>query len=355
MKQATISRFRAPGLLGAFFLCAGLALSGCRAKRQTEDWSGHKQQAPVAVEEVPAAPAPAVAPVAAKTPEPPVAAPAIETVDGTAVRFVTYNVENWLTMERYENGKRVASPKPEKERHAVVQALLAARPDILGISEIGNETDVKDLQKHLADAGMPLPHSHLNRGADDTRSLAILSKYPIGKTVSRDNLAYRMQGEEFKMQRGILDAVIDTPAGSFRFLGVHLKSKREVDEGDQEEMRRNEAHLLRREVDAILNGDPGARLVVYGDFNDTRNSSSIRTAQGPGRSPTALTTIPLKDSRGHYWTHHWDFQDVYSRIDYVMVSPALKDLVDREHSKILDGEEVAGASDHRPLLVILKQ
>ncbi|MCW1914233.1 endonuclease/exonuclease/phosphatase family protein [Luteolibacter sp. GHJ8] len=349
MKKATALFHRAPGLLGAFFLC--LALPACRDKQQTEDWSGHKQEAP-AVKEAPPAP-PAAAPT--KAPAPPAPAPAAAATDPGSVRFVAYNVENWLTMERYANGKRIASPKPEKERQAVVKALLSAKPDILGISEIGNEDDVKDLQKHLADAGMPLPHSHLNRGADDTRSLVILSKFPIGKTAARDNLAYRIQGEEFKMQRGILDATINTPVGAFRFLGVHLKSKREVDEGDQEEMRRSEAHLLRREVDAILRDDPEARLVVYGDFNDTRNSPTIRTAQGPARSAAALTTIPLKDSRGQFWTHHWDYQDVYSRIDYVMVSPILRDLVDRDHSKILDGEETAGASDHRPLLVILKQ
>jgi endonuclease/exonuclease/phosphatase family metal-dependent hydrolase len=345
MKQATILRHRAPGLLGAFFLY--IALSACRDKQQTEDWSGHKQEAPAALTVAPPAPAPA------KTPEAPT--PGAAAVDTTSIRFVSYNVENWLTMERFANGKGATSAKPEKERKAVVQALLAAKPDILGVSEIGNEDDVKDLQRHLADVGIPLPHSHLNRGADDTRSLVILSRFPIGKTVARDNLAYRIQGEEFKMQRGILDATIATPVGPFRFLGVHLKSKREVDEGDQEEMRRSESHLLRREVDAILREDPEARLVVYGDFNDTRNSPTLRTAQGPARSNSALTTIPLRDSRGHLWTHHWDYQDVYSRFDYVMVSPVLRDLVDRDHSKILDGEETAGASDHRPLLVILKQ
>ena len=344
MKQATILRHRAPGLLGAFFL--SIALSACRDKQQTEDWSGHKQEAPAALTVAPA-------PASAKPPEAPT--PAAAAVDTTSIRFVSYNVENWLTMERFTNGKRSTSPKPQKERKAVVQALLAAKPDILGVSEIGTEDDVKDLQEHLADVGIPLPHSHLNHGADDTRSLVILSKFPIGKTVARENLTYRIQGEEFKMQRGILDATIATPVGPFRFLGVHLKSKREVDEGDQEEMRRSESHLLRREVDAILREDPGARLVVYGDFNDTRNSPTLRTAQGPARSNSALTTIPLRDSRGHLWTHHWDYQDVYSRFDYVMVSPILKDLVDRDHSKILDGEETAGASDHRPLLVILKQ
>jgi len=348
MKQRTFARLLAPGFLGAFFL--SLSLAGCKDKDKSSDWSGHKApaEAPKTVS-TPAAPAVAPAPVVAKPP-----AVAEEPADALAVRFVTYNVENWLSMERVVNGKRIASPKPEKERAAVVKALLSAKPDILGISEIGNEEDVKDLQKYLVDAGMPLPHSHLNRGADPTRSLVLLSKFPIGKTVAREELTYRLQGTEHRMQRGILDATVDTPAGPFRFIGVHLKSKREVDDGEEEEMRRNEAHLLRRELDTLLSEDPQARLVVYGDMNDTRNSPSIRTVHGQGKDPKTLVMIALKDSRGHMWTHHWDFQDVYSRIDYVMVSTALKKSVDFDHSMIIDNEDVAGASDHRPLLVILR-
>ena len=331
-----------------------LALAACRDKDQGGDWAG--QKVVKAADEAPK-PVPAPAPAAPSQEAPALAAlPAAAEVakDSSTVRFVTYNVRNWLTMERTEGGDRAAAPKPEKERAAVTQALLAAKPDILGVAEIGNEEDVKDLQKHLSDAGWPMPNAHLNRGIDPTRSLVILSKYPIGKTVPRDDLSYRLQGEEFKMQRGILDASIETPRGTFRFLGVHLKSKREIQEGNEEEMRRNEAHLLRRELDEILAEDPQARLVVYGDFNDTRNSPSIRAIQGSGRDANALTTLPLKDSRGEYWTHHWDFQDVYSRIDYVMLSPALKDSVDRKNSKILDTQEVTKASDHRPLLVLLK-
>jgi endonuclease/exonuclease/phosphatase family metal-dependent hydrolase len=156
------------------------------------------------------------------------------------------------------------------------------------------------------------------------------------------------------MQRGILDASLHTPAGDFRFLGVHLKSKREVEEGDQEEMRRSEAHLLRREIDSILQSDAQARLVVYGDFNDTRQSPTVKTVHGSGNG-SRLNMIALKDSRGHYWTHHWDFQDVYSRIDYVMVSQSLRRSVEWDFCKILDNDAVAGASDHRPLLVILKK
>jgi endonuclease/exonuclease/phosphatase family metal-dependent hydrolase len=339
----------APGFLGAFLL--PLALMGCKDQDRSDDWAGHpKSESPaVAVAAAPAAAPKRVTPVAA---DPVVDS---EPADEGSVRFIAYNVENWLTMDRYVDGKSLkGSPKPEKEKLAIAELLADAKPDILGISEIGNEEDVKDLQAYLAKAGHPMPHFHDNRGADPTRSLVLISRFPIGKTVMRDDLTYSSKGREYAMQRGILDATVETPAGAYRFLGLHLKSKRETEDGDQEDMRRNEGHLLRREIDEILSEDPDARLVVYGDLNDTRQSSTIRTIHGGGKNPKSLLMIALKDSRGHFWTHHWDFQDVYSRIDYVLVSGALRNSIDWDRCKIIDNDAVAGASDHRPLLVILK-
>lgn len=339
----------APGFLGAFLL--PLALMGCKDQDRSDDWAGHpKSESPaVAVAAAPAAAPKRVTPVAA---DPVVDS---EPADEGSVRFIAYNVENWLTMDRYVDGKSLkGSPKPEKEKLAIAELLADAKPDILGISEIGNEEDVKDLQAYLAKAGHPMPHFHVNRGADPTRSLVLISRFPIGKTVMRDDLTYSSKGREYAMQRGILDATVETPAGAYRFLGLHLKSKRETEDGGQEDMRRNEGHLLRREIDEILSEDPDARLVVYGDLNDTRQSSTIRTIHGGGKNPKSLLMIALKDSRGHFWTHHWDFQDVYSRIDYVLVSGALRNSIDWDRCKIIDNDAVAGASDHRPLLVILK-
>ena len=339
----------APGLLGAFLL--PLALLGCKDQDQSDDWAGHPKPETPAV-------AVAAAPAAAPKPVTPVAADPVVDSDPAeegSVRFIAYNVENWLTMDRYVDGKSLkGSPKPDKEKLAIAELLADAKPDILGISEIGNEEDVKDLQAYLAKAGHPMPHFHVNRGADPTRSLVLISRFPIGKTVMRDDLTYSSKGREYAMQRGILDATVETPAGAYRFLGLHLKSKRETEDGDQEDMRRNEGHLLRREIDEILSEDPDARLVVYGDLNDTRQSSTIRTIHGGGKNPKSLLMIALKDSRGHFWTHHWDFQDVYSRIDYVLVSGALRNSIDWDRCKIIDNDAVAGASDHRPLLVILK-
>jgi endonuclease/exonuclease/phosphatase family metal-dependent hydrolase len=326
----------APALLGAFLLPL-LAIS-CREKDRVADWAGNSP----AVAAVQVA---TTAPKAAKTPA----------REASLVRFVSYNVENWLTMDRQVDGKSVkGAPKPLKERQAIARLLAEARPDLLGISEIGAAEDLRDLQRFLEKAGHPMPHAHLHHGVDPTRGLAFLSRHPIVKTVRRETLTYRSQGREHGMQRGILDATVATPAGEFRFLGVHLKSKRETEDGDQADMRLHEAHLLRREIDAILRDDPRARLVVYGDLNDSRQSPAVRTIHGRGKNPESLMMIALKDSRGHYWTHHWEFQDIYSRIDYVMVSQALRGEVVWDRCAILDGEGVAGASDHRPLLVIFR-
>lgn len=341
MRPAGYFRRCAPGLLGAFLW--PWLMAGCEEKESVADWEGSP---------------PVLAAVAAATEPrdlPPAESAAVVPAKAAPVSFVSYNVENWLTMDRPVEGKiRKGSPKPLKERQAVAGVIAGAKPDILGVSEIGSEADVRDLQDFLKRAGHPMPHSHHHRGSDPTRGLALLSRYPIGKTVTRDDLNYRSKGRSYGMQRGILDATVDSPAGRFRFLGVHLKSKRETDDGDQADMRLNEAHLLRREVDAILREDPRARLVVYGDLNDSRQSPAVRTVHGRGKSEAALLMVALKDSRGHYWTHHWQFEDIYSRLDYVMVSSALRQSVDWDRCKILDGPEVAAASDHRPLLVILK-
>lgn len=336
----------APTLLGAFFF----ALAGCQEKDQSGDWAGQKVPAPVEqpTKTAPPAPAPTVEPAA------PVVAQEAEVAEGT-VRFLSYNVQNWLTMEREVNGRREPGrPKPDAEKQAVAALIAAEKPDIVGVSEIGTEEDVKDLQAKLEQAGYPLEHFHLNQGSDPTRRLVLLSKFPITKAVTREDLTYRSNGKEYAMQRGILDATVETPVGAYRFLGVHFKSKREITDGDQEDMRRNEAHLLRREINAIIEQEPEARLVVYGDFNDTRNSPTLRTARGTANTPSGLVLIALKDSRGQFWTHHWSYQDVYSRIDYVMVSQALRRSVLWDDSKVIDSEGVEAASDHRPLLVVLK-
>lgn len=291
---------------------------------------------------------------AAAAPAAPAPDPGVPATAGT-LRFVAYNVENWLTMDRFVDGQTVpGQPKPEREKTVAVATVAAARPDVLGVCEIGTRDDLANLQQRLAAAGVPLPHTHHAGGADQTRHLALLSRFPITATATPADDDYVLDGTTFRIQRGVLDATVDAPGGPVRFLGVHLKSKREVEEGDQELMRRNEAELVRKHVESIFAADPQPRLVVYGDFNDTKRSRALRAVQGPYNSPGFLTALRLADSHGHVWTQHWDYEDIYSRFDWVLVSQPLLRLHDRKAGRILDPDDWFRASDHRPLLAVFR-
>lgn len=271
------------------------------------------------------------------------------------VRFISYNVQNWLTMERYEDRKPVGNrPKPIEEKKQVIRILSEGRPDVLGLCEVGTRKDLEEIQRMLKDAGTPLPHLYHSTGPDPVRSLGILSRHPIRSTDSSASIEYRMQGKTFGMGRGILDATVNADGLALRFIGVHLKSKREVQEGDQEAMRVNEARLLRQHVDSIFKSDPKAPLVVYGDFNDTYPSTTVRTITSHPDSAFRLRPIYLRDSRREAWTHHWKPHDIYSRIDFVTTSTSLHDRVNYQGSHIIDDAKWDQASDHRPLLVIFR-
>lgn len=343
MKAA--SRFLGP----VFWILAVFTAFSCERKAKTPDWS--KLSIP---RELPAAlPKREATSQARVTPAPPTALGI--TSDSKDLRFIAYNVENWLNMDRYVDKKNLKeSPKPESEKQAVIALLARHTPDVIGICEIGQTTDLAEIQERLKAVGLHFPHSHFTGGADLTRHLGLLSRFPISSTAKPAETEYQLASQTFAINRGILDATVETNGKPYRFIGVHLKSKRDSEQGDQEAIRLNEARLLRRHLDSILSQDSAARLIVYGDFNDTRGSRPIKLITGNYNDPTYLTAIPAKDSRNDAWTHYWALHDIYSRIDLIMVSRGIRDDVDFSAAKIIDDTDWNQASDHRPVLAIFR-
>lgn len=263
---------------------------------------------------------------------------------GLPFNFVSYNVQNWL----------ISSQNPEKtaeSKTALIQILADCEPSVIGLIEIGSVADVEEIRTLLQKEGAKYPYFHHTGGADGVRHLAILSKFEITATAQPD---LAIPGTNYSMQRGILDVTLDVGGQEMRFVGLHLKSKRSVPEFDQSLIRLDEANHVRRHIDAILEAKPETKLVVYGDFNDTPRSLSTKAILGTYRTPGYLTPLHLKDSRGESWTHFWDYQDLYSRIDYITISKALSRNIDRKRSRIVDFPDWKTASDHRPILVRFK-
>jgi endonuclease/exonuclease/phosphatase family metal-dependent hydrolase len=269
------------------------------------------------------------------------------------VTFCSYNLKNYLKMERVVGGKRtVGMGKSEKEIAAVVKFIVDIRPDVLGVCEIGAVDDLRDLQARLKAAGLDLPELETSHGGDPTRQLGLLSRFPIVARNSQTDLRYVIGDQIFPVQRGFLDATVHVRKGfELRCVGVHLKSKREVPEADQKLMRRNEAHLLRKHTESILKEKPDTKLLLHGDFNEDKAEASIVEIEGVSGMELSMHRINVKDSRGEAWTHYWEFQDMYSRFDYFFVSRPLEPYVDKRASHIYDVPSFSSGSDHRPIVL----
>ena len=326
-----------PCFIGAFFLIFA-SLSCKDPSKETKDWNAPEEHSP-AKQETQAPP----------TPPSQEALSAGTSSEKNEIRFLSYNLKNYLTMRR---GKTYL-PKPEPEIKALVEIIVRQKPDILGVCEIGTAKDLADLQKRLKNNGLDLPYSEHTGGRDKTRHLGLLSRFPIAATHSQRDSSYQMEGRTWVISRGILDATLQIEDSQLRLLGVHLKSKRPINEADQELIRQNESRLLRNHADSILTAQPETRLLVYGDFNDTISTKTLTIAKSRRNAKKHLADFYFKDSRGELWTHFWDHQDIYSRFDYVLFSRNMRDHLVGKKSYIVDDPQWREASDHRPLLLVL--
>lgn len=266
-----------------------------------------------------------------------------------------YNLKNYLNMSRRVGSETVESaPKPEREIDGIVTMITKGNPDVVGLVEIGTTADVEDLQRRLKESGLDLPHMAINRSFDEVRRLALISRFPIVKTDHQASLSYMLGEQRLTFKRGILDATIQVNDHyQLRALGVHLKSKREVLNGDQALMRRNEAHLLRKHAESIIEADAETNLILFGDFNDTRNEVPIKALQGKYGSPGYLKDIQAADDLGYKWTYCWAYADQYSRFDFLFVNKGLLPEVNRDKSFIVSDPVWFTASDHRPVVTTI--
>lgn len=275
---------------------------------------------------------------------------------GREFRVATYNVENYLPMTRRINGQlRTDAGKPDSEKESVVKMIGTVHPDVLGLMEIGEPRQLEDLQRRLRKAGLDYPFSDYLQGHDTRRHIALLSRYPIVEKHSRGNLPLWVGGVTLHSPRGILDITVEPlPGYRVRILCVHLKAKLEVAEYKESDLREAESRELRRYVRDILRSDPSTRLVLMGDFNDTKNEKAIWQIMGKPDWPDSLKAMPLADDRGELWTEYWGAADIYSRIDYIMVAKRLESEIDPAQSGIARPPFWKEASDHCPLYLSLK-
>lgn len=260
--------------------------------------------------------------------------------------FAAYNVENYAPLMEPGQQKPRKSAEATAALHEIIATLDA---DILGVCEMGGPEQFAAFKQRLEESGLGYTDFEYVAGGDADRHLALASRYPIVARDSRSDLVLQSDFSHEKMRRGLLDVTIAvTPEVHIRCVGVHLKSKLAGME-DAEFTRRVEARLLRKHIDAILAENPASLLLVYGDFNDTKTSPTLREVAGRRGSKTTMLPLRLCDTEGDYWTHFWKANDSYSRIDFLLVNRALGKRVVPAKCFLYRGPGWSEASDHRPL------
>jgi len=277
------------------------------------------------------------------------------------IRIATYNVENYI-----DHGAKGRELKTAASKDKVRESIKALRADVIAIQEIGHESALLELRDSLKKGGVDYPYWEHVGGFDTNIYVAVLSKYPFAAKNPHTNASYLLNGRRLQMSRGIAEVEIKLGnTYTFTLLTAHLKAKRAVSVANEEDMREEEAKLLREVIDTRLKANPTVNLVVVGDFNDTKDSRAIKTLIGRGKTKltdtrpaerNGDTVAPEKtsyDPRNIAWTHYYGLEDSYSRIDYILLSPGMAREWKPAESYVLASPNWGLASDHRPLVITL--
>jgi endonuclease/exonuclease/phosphatase family metal-dependent hydrolase len=273
-------------------------------------------------------------------------------------RVATYNVENYLEVH---NATRPAKSALEKRK--VRQGIIALKPDVIALEEIGGTNALLELQGSLKADGLDLPFWDLVQGADTNINVAVLSRLPIVARRPQTNDFFLLSGRRWQVSRGFAEVDIRVNDHySFTLIAAHLKSKVPIPQVDEADLRLEEAKVLREKIDALLAANPNLNLIVLGDFNDTHDSDPIKTIIGRGSGGLIDTRPAERDgqvqtsvngraaARDITWTEFYAKEDVYTRMDYIFLSRGMAREWDAAGTYILTRPDWGMASDHRPLV-----
>ncbi len=274
-------------------------------------------------------------------------------------RVAAYNVENYLDQPT-DSRPHVKSAEAKTK---IRESLRALKPDVLALEEMGTTNALLELRNSLKAEGLDLPFWEHVSGQDTNIHVAVLSKFPFTARRPHTNDQFLLSGRRFHVSRGFAEVDIQVNANySFTLLAAHLKSKRPVPEGDEAELRLEEAKALREHIDANLAANPNVNLIVLGDFNDVKNSPSTKAILGRGK--TKLTDTRPAERNGDNapnlvgrfdplnvtWTYYYGIEDTYSRIDYILLSPGMAHEWVKEDTYIPTIPNWGVGSDHRPIV-----
>lgn len=278
---------------------------------------------------------------------------------GQTFTIATYNVDTYLDQPTQTR----PHVKTAEAKAKVRDVICTMNPDVIAMEEMGTTNALLELRSSLKDKGLDYPNWDYLQGWDTNIHVAVLSKFPIVARHPHTDDEFLLDAKRFRVSRGIDELEIQpTPGFTFTLIAVHLKSKVPDSGADPNEQRLDEAKILREIINNHFKTDPDSRIVVLGDFNDEKDSDSVREIIGRGKLKLVDTrpaerngdTVTSKSSynepRNVTWTYFYGKDDTYSRIDYILLSPAMARYWLKDGTYVATVPNWGIASDHRPIV-----
>lgn len=272
-------------------------------------------------------------------------------LSGEQIRVASYNVKNYLPMDRWAGGSwKENYPKPEIENAIVRSIIKRVDPDVLALQEIGEPAYLNDLWRDLNNSGIGnYRFSFWTRGEEnEKRHLALLSRLPFISKKSHLDLEFSYFGSITRPRRGLMEVGFRTKNKSWYLFNLHLKSKwtERDDDIQAASLREKEARAIRDYIRITYRPESNPFHLIVGDFNDYKNTAPIRRFQKVNRT-ILHHMLPCRDTMGYFWTHYYKKQDSYDRLDYIFASPAMLGHYLVGSARINDSMRCLEGSDHR--------
>jgi endonuclease/exonuclease/phosphatase family metal-dependent hydrolase len=236
----------------------------------------------------------------------------------------------------------------------LVDVVRSVDPDVLACQEVNTYEGMMDLSREL---GM-LPVWGPANSHEDTRDGQPLYEHLVVLTRLRPQAVRVHRGDRRAMFRPVLEVRLETPGGgAVSFFVVHLRAVLDA----------TERYLKWRELGALLAviAETDGPVVALGDFNalppgelpatdgNHRELPEDHLAAFGGGVVAAIAEAGLADSLRLVRPYPGTPDSTLlhrpgARVDYIFVSEELRERVTQ--ARIVDGEAVAVASDHRPVV-----
>ncbi len=273
--------------------------------------------------------------------------------------------------------------KYREAARAVAAAIREIDADVIGLTEIGDETDVRDLRDFVKEAGVDYPFWAVAHSTDTftNQNVAVLSKRELKQILpeipGREGFDLELDDPENEDTTGVskgMSVVFTAASRPVNFYVLHLAS--ELGGHEKDAQRIAQASIVRRHyLKPMLRGE---HVIIAGDLNDNRDQPAIRRIRGRDDIEEDLvqtagpTFHPRKqDESNESWNdrlrNHWTYEYAGRReqIDHILISPSVVEACSKENQRRQIGihfldihqrfdNNTRRVSDHRAVLLTLE-